>query len=71
MEETYFTLQEIADKLKVHYRTVYRWVQDGKLEAYQFGQDYRVKASDIEKFIAERRIKDRRRRNKDRRRRNT
>jgi excisionase family DNA binding protein len=55
MNETYYTLQEIADRLKVNYRTVYRWVRADKLPAYKFGQDWRVTETDIEKFIQERR----------------
>jgi excisionase family DNA binding protein len=51
VDETYYTLQEIADRLKVHYRTVYRWVHAGKLQAYKFGQDWRVKESDLKEFI--------------------
>ncbi len=51
VEETYYTLQEIADRLKVSYRTVYRWVRAEKLTAYKFGQDWRVKDSDLRAFI--------------------
>jgi acetyl-CoA synthetase len=54
VEETYYTLQEIADRLKVNYRTVYRWVRAGKLPAYKFGQDWRVTESDLKEFIEER-----------------
>ena len=56
MEETYYTLQEIADQLKVNYRMVYRWVRAGTLPAYKFGSEWRVTETDIEKFIEERRF---------------
>jgi excisionase family DNA binding protein len=55
MNETYYTLQEIADRLKVNYRTVYRWVRADKLPAYKFGSEWRVAEADMEKFIEERR----------------
>jgi excisionase family DNA binding protein len=51
VEEDYYTLQDIADRLKVSYRTVYRWVRAGKLPAYKFGQDWRVKESDLREFV--------------------
>jgi len=37
--------------LKVAYLTVYRWVKDGKIEAYKLGKEYRIKKTDIEKFV--------------------
>jgi excisionase family DNA binding protein len=51
VEEDYYTLQDIADRLKVSYRTVYRWVHAGKLPAYKFGTDWRVKESDLRNFV--------------------
>ena len=51
MEEKYYTTQEIADMLKVAYMTVYRWIQAGKLEAYQMQKHYRIKESDFKKFM--------------------
>lgn len=51
MEETYYTLQDVAERLKVSYRTVYRWVRAGDLPAYKLGQDWRVEDSDLRKFL--------------------
>lgn len=51
MEDIFFTLYEVSDKLKVAYLTVYRWVQDGKLKAYKIGRQYRVKKEDLDAFI--------------------
>ena len=31
--EDYYTPQEVADKLKVNTRTLYRWIHEGKLKA--------------------------------------
>jgi excisionase family DNA binding protein len=36
---------------KVSYRTVYCWVRAGKLPAYKFGTDWRVKVSDLRDFV--------------------
>ena len=51
MVEKYYTTQEIADMLKVAYMTVYRWIQAGKLEAYQVEKHYRIKESDFQRFM--------------------
>ena len=55
MEKAYYTLQEVADRLKVSYRTVFRWVHAGELPAYKLGQEWRVGEQDLERFLKERR----------------
>ena len=50
------TLQEAADRLKVHYMTAYRWVRKGDLPAFKAGGRLRVRNSDLEQFVAERRV---------------
>lgn len=37
--------------LKVVYLTVYRWIQDGKLNAYKAGKQYRIKKEDLNNFV--------------------
>jgi excisionase family DNA binding protein len=56
-DRDYLTLQEVADTLKVSYRTVYRWVtEDTTLPAYQVGAGtWRVSREDLDKFMEERR----------------
>jgi len=63
VDETYYTLAEIAQRLKVSYRTAYRWVQAGELSAYKLGSDWRVAESDLQAFLQARKI---RRRHEDR-----
>jgi len=53
-EEKYYTIEEVAEMLKVVYLTVYRWIQDGKLKAYKAGKQYRIKKADLDKFIERR-----------------
>ena len=50
-EEKYYTIEEVAEMLKVVYLTVYRWIQDGKLKAYKSGKQYRINKSDLDRFI--------------------
>jgi len=56
MEDKYYTAQEIADLLKVAYMTVYRWIRDGKLEAYQVQKQYRIKESDFKRFMEAKKV---------------
>jgi len=42
------TLHEAADRLGVHYMTVYRWVRTGRLPAHRSGVEWRVDAADVE-----------------------
>lgn len=50
-QQTYYSLQEVADELKVAYLTVYRWVQLGKLKAHQVEKQYRVDRADLDTFM--------------------
>ena len=50
-EEQYYSIDEVSKMLKVAYLTVYRWIQSDKLIAYKAGKQYRIKKSDLNKFI--------------------
>ena len=50
-DEKYYSIQEVADMLKVAYLTVYRWIQSGKLSAIKAGKQYRIEKSILEKFV--------------------
>lgn len=50
-EDEYYSIEEVAEKLKVAYLTVYRWVQAGKLKALKAGKQYRIKREDLETFL--------------------
>lgn len=47
----YLTLKEIADELRVHYNTVYRWVATGELKSIRAGDSYRVNREDLTAFV--------------------
>ena len=49
--EQYYTIDEVANMLKVAYLTVYRWIQDKKLTAYKAGKQYRITDSDLNVFL--------------------
>jgi excisionase family DNA binding protein len=48
--EKLYTIQEVADILKVSKKSVYRYIKSGKLKAKKIGQ-WRIRKSDLEKFI--------------------
>lgn len=45
------TVNDIAENLNVSTRTVRLWIEDGKLQAYKFGKDYRIEPEDLKTFI--------------------
>ena len=50
-KEQYYTIEEVAEMLKVAYLTVYRWIQAGKLNAVKAGKQYRIKKDDLDSFL--------------------
>jgi excisionase family DNA binding protein len=57
VHETYLTVQEVADVLKVTRKTVYRWIEAGELPVIQVGREYRITETDLREFVEERRIR--------------
>ena len=56
VEETYFTVEEVAKRLKVSNMTVYRWIKAGSLSAYKLGGEFRITERDINQFLEGRRF---------------
>jgi len=54
LTDEYYSIQEVADKLKVAYLTVYRWVRANKLHAVKAGKQHRISKDDLETFLSER-----------------
>lgn len=49
--EKFYTIEQVAEMLQVVYLTVYRWIQDGKLKSVKAGKQYRIRQSDLDKFL--------------------
>lgn len=47
----FYTIDEIAELLKISYLTVFRWVKAGKLSAYKVGKQYRIDVQDLNNFL--------------------
>lgn len=46
----FYTTNEVADILKIHKRTIFRYIKSGKLKATKIGQ-WRIKKEDLDRFI--------------------
>jgi|SRR5829696_2645753 len=54
-EQRFLSLEDVAERLQVSDQTIRRWVKAGTLPAYKPGLEYRIKDSDLEAFLEERR----------------
>ncbi|MGM0437518.1 MAG: helix-turn-helix domain-containing protein [Bacillota bacterium] len=48
---TFLSVQEVADKLDKHPRTIYRWIKDNEINAYKIGGTLKITEEDLRKFI--------------------
>lgn len=49
--DQYYSLKEVAERLSVHYNTVYRLVISGELKTVKVGDTHRVSESAIREFL--------------------
>src|SRR6201992_2937391 len=52
-EETYLTVAEVAETLKLNQQTVRNWIDQGALPALRVGRRVRIKRSDFERILEE------------------
>ena len=50
MQEQYFTVEQIAQMLQMHPKTVQRYIREGKLRAVKVGKGWRVSGHDLSIF---------------------
>jgi len=55
MSTQWLSVEDIAKELNVSIETVRNWIRKNKLIAYRVGRDYRIKRTDYEKFLEDRR----------------
>ena len=55
MEPEFFTIDEVANSLKVSSRTIRRWIDCGELAAHKLGASVRISRQDLAAFTALRR----------------
>ena len=50
MQETYYTVEQIAQMLQMHPKTVQRYIREGKLRAVKVGKGWRISGHDLSTF---------------------
>jgi excisionase family DNA binding protein len=50
MSEELYTVEQFAERLKLHPKTVLRFIKEGRLRAAKVGRSYRILRSDLEAF---------------------
>ena len=48
MSEDVYTVEQFAERLKLHRKTVLRFIREGRLRAIKVGKSYRILRSDME-----------------------
>lgn len=50
MDRNYYTVEQISQMLKIHPKTIQRYIREGKLRATKIGKSWRVSGHDLSKF---------------------
>jgi len=53
LDDSFLTVAEVADILKLNQQTVRNWIEQGSLPALRVGRRVRIKRSDLERVLAE------------------
>ncbi len=51
MEKSYYTAQELADKLRVNVMTIYRYIKAKRFKAHKIGKEFRIPRIEFERFL--------------------
>ena len=47
------TVEEVAQYLKLSRTTIWRWCNEGKLQAFKVGRGWRIHQSELEKIVGQ------------------
>lgn len=56
MIEQFFTTEQVAKILQVHPFTILKFIREGKLPGIKLGRVYRIKESEVSRFLEERSV---------------
>jgi excisionase family DNA binding protein len=51
MTDEYFTVEEVAARLKVSRQAVYNWITEGRLRAVKAGRAVRISRAALDEFL--------------------
>lgn len=58
MEHTYYTVAQVAEMLKMHEKTLQRYIREGKLRAVKVGKAWRITGHDLSLFTQNHKLTD-------------
>lgn len=50
MEEKYYTVEQVSELIKMHPKTIQRYIREGKLRAAKIGKGWRIAGHDLSQF---------------------
>lgn len=53
-DESYKTIEQVAELLNVSYQVIRNLIVEGKLRAFKAGRQWRIKESELDKYIEKR-----------------
>lgn len=51
MEEKFYTIDQVAEALEMHHKTIRKFIKDGKLKANKVGKQWRISKEDLDRFM--------------------
>lgn len=57
IDKKYYTVQEVAELLKLHWQSVLTYIKNGELQAVKLGKGYRISQQALDSFIEKRTTK--------------
>lgn len=58
VNEKFYTVQEVADLLQIHWQSVLNYIKNDKLKALKLGKGYRISQEALDEFISNHSTKD-------------
>ena len=55
-DDLLLTVREVAATMRVSTMTVYRLIKSGQLPAIRVGKNYRIRESDVDRYLSERSV---------------
>lgn len=52
VNDKFYTVQEVADLLQIHWQSVLNYIKNGKLKALKLGKGYRISQEALDEFIS-------------------
>lgn len=54
-KQSFLTPKDVSDLLQVSVYTIRRWIKDGELPAYKVGRFWRIKPTDLDRWLSQQR----------------